>query len=101
MEIYDLAQGVASKLGDISTRALVGANNDIVIAGFILGNNSGNDRIVVRGLGPSLAGSGLSPVLADPTLELRDSDGTLVDANDNCGILPPLALPILSSLVQQ
>jgi hypothetical protein len=57
--------------------------NNIVIAGFFLSDDNGSDRIVVRGLGPSLGGFGLSSVLADPTLELRDSNGTLVLSNND------------------
>ena len=59
VEVYDIDQSAASKLANLSTRALVGTGDDIVIAGFILGG-TGDDRIVVRGIGPSLAriGSG-------------------------------------------
>jgi hypothetical protein len=39
--------------------------------------------VVVRGLGPSLAEFGITDVLADPTLELRDSTGALIRQNDN------------------
>jgi hypothetical protein len=83
VEVYDLAAGVASKLGDISTRAFVSTGSDVVIGGFILGNATGNDNVIVRGLGPSLSGSGLSPVLADPTLDLFNSSGTILQSNDN------------------
>lgn len=83
VEVYDLNQGAASKLANISTRASVGTGNDIVIAGFILGNNTGNDRIVVRGIGPSLTGLGVPNALANPTLELRDNNGALVIANND------------------
>ena len=72
VEVYDLNQSVDSKLANISTRAFVSTADNIVIAGFILGGNSGNDRIVVRGIGPSLTGLGVPNALADPTLELRD-----------------------------
>lgn len=82
VEAYDL-NPAAGKLGNISTRAFVGANNDIAIAGFILGNNTGADRVVVRGIGPSLAALGVSNPLADPTLELRNNNGTLLVANNN------------------
>ena len=41
VEVYDLSQAVPAKLANISTRALVGTGDDIVIAGFILGNNNG------------------------------------------------------------
>jgi hypothetical protein len=83
IEVYDLSQVVLSKLGNISTRALVGTGNDIVIAGFILGNNSGNTRIVLRGIGGSLTVVGVPNALANPTLELRNSSGALLASNDN------------------
>jgi hypothetical protein len=85
VEVYDLNQGVASKLANLSTRAFVSTGDNIVIAGFTLGSNSGDDRVVVRGIGPSLAPRSFpaSAVLADPTLELRDGNGALLVANDN------------------
>jgi hypothetical protein len=82
VEIYDLNQ-TAGKLGNISTRAFVGAGGDITIAGFTLGNQSGDDRIAIRGIGPSLASSGVPNPLPDPTVELRNSSGTLIAANND------------------
>jgi hypothetical protein len=83
VEVYDLTQTASATLANISTRALVGAGDGILIAGFILGNNGGNDRIAVRGMGPSLSGAGVPDALADPMLELRNSDGGLVLANND------------------
>jgi len=83
IEVYDLNPAVAAKLGNISTRALVGTGNDIVIAGFILGNNSNPTRLVLRGIGPSLTAFGVPNALADPTLEVRNSSGTLVASNND------------------
>jgi uncharacterized repeat protein (TIGR01451 family) len=83
VEVYDLSQAVLAKLANISTRAFVSTGDNIVIAGFVLGNHSGSDRIVVRGIGPSLAALGVSNTLADPTLELRDSNGALLMANND------------------
>ncbi len=83
VEIYDLSQGTDSKLANLSTRAFVSTGENIVIAGFQLGNNPGDTEIIVRGLGPSLAAAGVPTVLADPTLELRDCDGTLLFANND------------------
>jgi len=83
IEVYDLSQAVLAKLANISTRALVGTGNDIVIAGFILGNHNGSDRIVVRGIGPSLTAFGIANALANPTLELRDSNATLLISDND------------------
>jgi hypothetical protein len=83
VEAYDLGQAVDSKLANISTRAFVETGDSIVIAGFILGGNTGADRVVVRGIGPSLPAAGVADALADPTLELRDGDGALLASNNN------------------
>ena len=83
IEIYDLNQGADSKLANLSTRAFVSTGDNIVIAGFLLSENVTSDRIVVRGLGPSLAAVGVPNTLADPTLELRDANGALLVANND------------------
>ena len=82
VEIYDLSPAVDSKLANLSTRAFIDTGNNIVIAGFILGGN-GDDRIVVRGIGPSLTPFGVPNALQDPTLELRDGNGALLMANND------------------
>ena len=87
VEVYDL-DPTAGKLANISTRAFVSTGDSVVIAGFILGSNggggnSGSERVVVRGLGPSLAAAGVPHPLSDPTLELRDSNGALLASNNN------------------
>jgi hypothetical protein len=83
VEVYDLNQGVDSKLADISTSAFVGTADNIVIAGFVISGGSASDNVVVRGLGPSLSGFGLSSVLSDPTLQLRDTNGTLLISDND------------------
>src|SRR5205085_4091767 len=83
VEVYDLAQAAASKLANISTRAFVNTGTNIVIAGFILGNGTMADNVIVRGIGPSLTAFGLPNALANPTLELRDGNGMLIRANNN------------------
>jgi len=82
VEIYDTSQSIFAKLANMSTRAMVGTGDDIVIAGFILGGN-GDGRVVVRGIGPSLSAVGVTNSLADPKLELRDSDGALLASNND------------------
>jgi hypothetical protein len=48
-----------------------------------LGNGNIDDRIVVRGIGPSLTPFGVPNALANPTLELRDSNGALLASNND------------------
>jgi hypothetical protein len=83
VEVYDLNQGVDARLANISTRAFVLTGDNIVIAGFTLGGHTNNGRIILRGLGPSMTAFGIPNPVADPTLELRDSNGTLLIANND------------------
>jgi hypothetical protein len=84
VEVYDTSQSLPSKLANISTRGFVSTGGDIVIAGFTLGGDSANvDRIVARGIGPSLTGFGVPDALANPMLELRNSNGTLLMSNND------------------
>jgi hypothetical protein len=82
-EVYDLDTAAASQLANLSTRAFVGTGNGVVIAGFVLGDGEGDDRVVVRGLGPSLSSFGIANPLANPTLELRDENGSLLVSNND------------------
>jgi uncharacterized repeat protein (TIGR01451 family) len=83
VEVYDNNQGVDSELANMSTRGFVQTQDKVMIGGFSLGVGNGQSRIAIRGLGPSLAQAGISNVLADPTLELHDANGTLLIANDD------------------
>lgn len=91
VEIYDRDAAVASDLANISTRGFVRTGNEVMIGGFTLGGTSTPARIAVRALGPSLATAGLSDVLADPTLTLRNADGTIMVSNDNWQDDPAMA----------
>ncbi len=83
-----------SKLGNISTRAFVGTEGAVVIAGFILGNDTGQTGVIIRGLGPSLAAFGVPSPLADPTLELHNGDGALIQSNNDWEDVPAQAAEI-------
>jgi hypothetical protein len=97
VEVYDLSAAVPEKLANISTRAFVDTGDNIMIAGFILGSQNGNDRIVVRGIGPSLTVVGVINALADPRLELRNGDGTLLTANNNWQDNPAQAAELIAA----
>jgi hypothetical protein len=83
LEVYDVDSAVASRLANISGRASVQTGTNVLISGFIVGNNIGAAKVVVRAMGPSLAQQGITNPLLDPTLELRDNDGALIIGNDN------------------
>jgi hypothetical protein len=83
VEVYDTNSGALSQLANISTRGFVLTAENVMIGGFILGGSSNNTTVVLRGIGPSLAQFGLSPVLDDPTLELHNSNGATLVSNDN------------------
>ncbi len=53
-----------------------------MIGGFIV-TGSDPKKVIIRGIGPSLADFGLQGALADPTLELHDGTGSLIFSNDN------------------
>jgi hypothetical protein len=84
-------------LGNVSGRALVQTGTNVLIAGFIVGNNNGAARVVIRGIGPSLIQSGVTNPLPDPTLELHDNNGALLMANDNWQDNPAMAGQISAS----
>jgi hypothetical protein len=69
-------------LGNVSTRAQVGSGDNVLIGGFVI-NGTGTKKILARALGSSLTGYGIAGVLSDPILELHNSRGDIIFANDN------------------
>lgn len=82
VEAYDLDQMASSQLANISTRGSVETGDNVMIGGFIIGGLNG-PTVVVRAIGPSLGGQGVSNPLPDPTLELHDSDGVQIAFDDD------------------
>ena len=82
VEGYDLDPAAGSKLGNISTRALVQTGDNVMIGGLII-TGTGQENVIVRAIGPSLAQYGITNPLADPTLELHDGNGALIAFDDN------------------
>jgi hypothetical protein len=71
-----------ASMGNISTRVEVRSGQRVSIGGFIIAGTAAKN-VIVRAMGPSLADAGVQGSLADPILELRDSSGNLLGANDN------------------
>ncbi len=76
------------RLINLSTRASVRTQGDILIAGFTIGG-FGSKTVLVRGIGPALTQFGIpatltsysDPALAAPVLSLYDSSGSLITAD--------------------
>jgi hypothetical protein len=84
VEAFDLDQGAPSKLGNISTRGFVDTGNNVMIAGLIVGpSNAGSLNVLVRALGPTLGDFGVQGFLANPTVDLVNSNGVVIRSNDS------------------
>ena len=70
------------QLLNISTRLRVETGDNALIGGFIIGGNQPK-RVILRAIGPSLTQRGVTGALADPVLELRAPDGSVMASNDN------------------
>ena len=97
VELYDLDEKSDSTLANMSTRGFVETGDDVMIAGVIAGrsNSTTGTTVLVRALGPSL--TGIANVLADPTLRLYDSNGTLLRSDDNWQDDPAQAAAIIAT----
>lgn len=78
-DVYYVRVAPPPQLINISTRARVLTDDKVVIAGFII-TGASPKRVLLRGIGPSLNGVGVT--LSDPTLELHQGS-TILATNDN------------------
>src|SRR5213595_1227343 len=72
------AKAISSAV-NLSTRMVVQTGDNVLIGGFIV-YGSGQKKIAVRAMGPSLPVAGK---LSDPLLELHDGTGATIASNDN------------------
>src|SRR3954466_10694127 len=71
--------GAISSAVNLSTRMVVQTDDNVLIGGFIV-YGSGQKKVAVRAMGPSLPVAGK---LSDPLVELHDATGNIVASNDN------------------
>jgi hypothetical protein len=88
LEVHDLDQSSTAQITNLSTRGPIGTNANVMIGGFIVGNGlgsngDGSSTVLVRALGPELTNFGIADALLDPTLDLIDGNGNIIDSNDN------------------
>ena len=81
VDAYDLSAESPARLVNVATRGLIQPGDKLMIAGFIVQNAP--MKAVVRAIGPSLSGFGISNALPDTTLQLRDGNGAIVRENDD------------------
>ena len=79
LEVYDLDRGLGPGVLNISTRGRVDVGENVMIGGVIVAGQA-SQRVIVRAIGPSVPVTGN---LADPTLEIRNANGSLLASNDN------------------
>lgn len=87
LEIYDATSGAqltADQIVNISTRGFVDTGDGDLVAGFVIAGRAPK-KVLIRGVGPALAGFGLAGVLTDPVLKLyaSSSAATTIAQNDN------------------
>lgn len=78
VEVYDLDGAGGGQLANISTRGVVRTGNQAHYRRFILAGDSGEARVLLPAIGPSLNAAGITNALGNQTLELRDSNGVLL-----------------------
>jgi hypothetical protein len=71
-----------AKFNSLSSRAMVGTGDSIVLNAFLI-TGPGPKGVIVRGLGPSLADFGVPGVLGNPVLELYGPSGFATISNNN------------------
>jgi len=92
-EIYDADPNPLTspaELKNLSVRAPVGTGSGVLIAGFVISGNEPK-TVLIRGIGPALAGFGVSGALAAPVLSLYNSSSVLMATNSDWGGEPVLA----------
>lgn len=77
------ATGV-SQLANVSVRAVSGAGANALTLGFVLGG-TGEQEILLRGIGPTLREYGVENTLADPVMDLAEPSTPPFAQNDNWG----------------
>ena len=83
-EIYDASPNGATeyqRLVNISSLGDVTAGEGVLVGGFVIAGNAPK-RLLVRGVGPTLATFGATGLLADPKLQIF-RNGTVIAENDN------------------
>jgi hypothetical protein len=98
VEVYDASATPAErqKVINLSTRGEVGTDANILIVGVVVSGNAPK-KLLIRGIGPALAGFGVTGMLNDPQLQLYRAR-QLIRENDNWSSAPDA--PLIAAAAQ-
>lgn len=92
-ECYDTTATLSPRLINVSARNYAGTGSETLIAGFTIDGNVPK-RVLIRGIGPTLASYNVAGPLSDPRLEVHttiDRVDHIVAVNDDWGSEPGAA----------
>ena len=81
LEIYDAQPGSSTVFMNASARAYVGTGDAVLIPGFTIAG-PGTVRLLLRAVGPTLAGFGVDGALSDPQLALYNAATAVAENGD-------------------
>jgi len=81
LQSFDLSQPPTATVANMSGRSLV-ANGQVVFGAVTVAGRA-SQTVLFRAIGPDLISQGIPFALRNPTLEVYDSNGTLIAFNDN------------------
>ncbi len=105
-EIYALGANQQTRLQNVSTRCVVGTGDNRAIAGSIVTNpefsssSAPRRRILMLGNGPRLADAGVPGFLPNPYLEVYNSGGGFIAANDRWEDIDGTSVGLQSELTE-
>ncbi len=82
-EIYDAGTATGSRLVNVSSRGAAGTGSAAMISGFVIAGSDSAERLLLRGVGPSLTQFGTNGAVTDPSVALYDAEGRMLGTNDN------------------
>jgi len=80
-EVYEVGTNTG-RLVNVSARTRAGTGDEVLVVGFVIDGNVPK-RLLLRGVGPTLGGFGVSGTLANPVLRLFNSNQAIVAENDD------------------
>jgi hypothetical protein len=84
VDMFDIGLAANARLANVSSRGLIGTNDNVLIGGFFAGpQTAAVTGVVFRAIGPSLSNFGVPQPLQDPTIEIHNRDGTVIASNDD------------------